>query len=76
MERDGKRIDHPQPAGLSRRCATAALKVLFSEIDAPGVRRAPAKWHPEIDTGLHTLMTVTMAAMLSPDVEVRRHPVP
>ncbi len=48
-----------------------ALKVLFPEIDALYGVPAPAKWHPEIDTGLHTLMTVTMAAMLSPDVEVR-----
>ncbi|MCV5803011.1 multifunctional CCA tRNA nucleotidyl transferase/2'3'-cyclic phosphodiesterase/2'nucleotidase/phosphatase, partial [Escherichia coli] len=44
-----------------------ALKVLFPEIDALYGVPAPAKWHPEIDTGLHTLMTVTMAAMLSPD---------
>lgn len=48
-----------------------ALKVLFPEIDALYGVPAPAKWHPEIDTGLHTLMTVTMAAMLSPDVDVR-----
>ncbi|STI15735.1 multifunctional Cca protein [includes: tRNA nucleotidyltransferase; 2'-nucleotidase; 2',3'-cyclic phosphodiesterase; phosphatase] [Escherichia coli] len=32
---------------------------------------APAKWHPEIDTGIHTLMTLSMAAMLSPQVDVR-----
>lgn len=38
-----------------------ALKVLFPEIDALYGVPAPAKWHPEIDTGLHTLMTVTMA---------------
>ncbi|MCY3172499.1 multifunctional CCA tRNA nucleotidyl transferase/2'3'-cyclic phosphodiesterase/2'nucleotidase/phosphatase, partial [Acinetobacter baumannii] len=48
-----------------------ALKVLFPEIDALYGVPAPAKWHPEIDTGLHTLMTVTMSAMLSPDVDVR-----
>ncbi|WP_373641481.1 multifunctional CCA addition/repair protein [Klebsiella quasipneumoniae subsp. similipneumoniae] len=48
-----------------------ALKMLFPEIDALYGVPAPAKWHPEIDTGLHTLMTVTMAAMLSPDVDVR-----
>lgn len=73
MERDGKRINYSQPAGLfSRRCATVRpLKVLFPEIDALYGVPAPAKWHPEIDTGLHTLMTVTMAAMLSPDVDVR-----
>ncbi len=45
--------------------------MLFPEIDALYGVPAPAKWHPEIDTGLHTLMTVTMAAMLSPDVDVR-----
>ena len=48
-----------------------ALKVLFPEIDALYGVPAPAKWHPEIDTGIHTLMTLTMAAMLSPDIDVR-----
>jgi tRNA nucleotidyltransferase (CCA-adding enzyme) len=72
VERDGKRPYHPQPAGLFpdlRDCR--ALKVLFPEVDALYGVPAPAKWHPEIDTGLHTLMTVTMAAMLSPEVDVR-----
>jgi len=48
-----------------------ALKVLFPEIDVLFGVPAPAKWHPEIDTGIHTLMTVSMAAMLSPDIDVR-----
>nr|WP_202626023.1 multifunctional CCA addition/repair protein [Kosakonia sp. MH5] len=48
-----------------------ALKVLFPEVDALFGVPAPAKWHPEIDTGVHTLMTLTMAAMLSPEVDVR-----
>lgn len=48
-----------------------ALKVLFPEVDALFGVPAPAKWHPEIDTGIHTLMTVSMAAMLSPNVDVR-----
>ncbi|TNL13015.1 multifunctional CCA addition/repair protein [Kosakonia cowanii] len=48
-----------------------ALKELFPEIDALFGVPAPAKWHPEIDTGIHTLMTVSMAAMLSPEVDVR-----
>ncbi|MFU0850650.1 multifunctional CCA addition/repair protein [Kluyvera cryocrescens] len=48
-----------------------ALKVLFPEIDALYGVPAPAKWHPEIDTGVHTLMALTMAAMLSPDIDVR-----
>ncbi|KAA0646420.1 fused tRNA nucleotidyltransferase/2',3'-cyclic phosphodiesterase/2' nucleotidase/phosphatase Cca, partial [Escherichia coli] len=48
-----------------------ALRVLFPEIDALFDVPAPAKWHPEIDTGIHTLMTLSMAAMLSPQVDVR-----
>ena len=48
-----------------------ALAVLFPEIDALFGVPAPAKWHPEIDTGVHTLMTLSMAAMLSPEVDVR-----
>lgn len=48
-----------------------ALKVLFPEIDALFGVPAPEKWHPEIDTGIHTLMTVSMAAMLSPAIDVR-----
>ncbi len=48
-----------------------ALKVLFPEVDALFGVPAPEKWHPEIDTGVHTLMTLSMAAMLSPQVDVR-----
>ena len=48
-----------------------ALKVLFPEIDALYGVPAPAKWHPEIDTGVHTLMTLSMAAMLTPAIDVR-----
>jgi len=48
-----------------------ALAVVFPEIDALFGVPQPAKWHPEIDCGLHTLMVLEQAAMLSPDVEVR-----
>lgn len=48
-----------------------ALKVLFPEVDALFGVPAPMKWHPEIDTGVHTLMTVSMAALLSSDTAVR-----
>ncbi|WP_113626722.1 multifunctional CCA addition/repair protein [Pectobacterium peruviense] len=48
-----------------------ALAVLFPEIDNLYGVPAPAKWHPEIDTGIHTMMTVAMAARLSPDIDVR-----
>jgi len=48
-----------------------ALKVLFPEVDALFGVPAPEKWHPEIDTGIHTLMTLKMAAELSPEVDIR-----
>lgn len=48
-----------------------ALHILFPEIDILFGIPAPPKWHPEIDTGIHTLMTLSMAAMLSPALDVR-----
>lgn len=48
-----------------------ALAVLFPEVDALFGVPAPEKWHPEIDTGVHTLMTLSIAAQLSPEVDVR-----
>lgn len=48
-----------------------ALAVLFPEIDNLFGVPAPAKWHPEIDSGVHTLMTLAIAARLSPDIDVR-----
>ncbi|WP_314143712.1 multifunctional CCA addition/repair protein [Buttiauxella noackiae] len=52
-----------------RKCG--ALKVLFPEIDALFGVPAPEKWHPEIDTGIHVLMTLAIAAQLSTDIDVR-----
>lgn len=48
-----------------------ALQILFPELDNLYGVPAPVKWHPEIDTGVHTLMTLTMAAALSERVDVR-----
>jgi tRNA nucleotidyltransferase (CCA-adding enzyme) len=48
-----------------------ALKVLFPELDALYGIPAPIKWHPEIDTGVHALMTLTMSAVLSDELDVR-----
>ncbi|NIG62825.1 MAG: multifunctional CCA addition/repair protein [Serratia symbiotica] len=48
-----------------------ALAVLFPEIDALFDVQAPDKWHLEIDTGVHTMMTLAIAAQLSQAVEVR-----
>nr|VUD23135.1 tRNA nucleotidyltransferase [Salmonella sp. NCTC 7297] len=72
MERDGKCAYHRNPQvyfQVLRDCG--ALCVLFPEINALFGVPAPAKWHPEIDTGVHTLMTLSMAAMLSPQLDVR-----
>jgi len=48
-----------------------ALAILFPEIDALFGIPAPAKWHPEIDTGIHTLMVVEQAAKLSDAIAFR-----
>ena len=48
-----------------------ALKVVFPEIDALFGVPQPAKWHPEIDTGVHTLMALQIAARLTESVAVR-----
>ncbi len=48
-----------------------ALAALFPEIDQLFGVPAPAKWHPEIDTGIHTLMTVSVVAQLTADIAVR-----
>ncbi|MPY23376.1 multifunctional CCA addition/repair protein [Shewanella psychropiezotolerans] len=48
-----------------------ALKILFPEIHALFGVPQPAKWHPEIDTGIHTLMVLEQAAKLTKDNSVR-----
>ncbi len=51
--------------------ACGALRVVFPEIDALFGVPQPAKWHPEVDTGVHTMMVLDVAEELSSDVEVR-----
>jgi tRNA nucleotidyltransferase (CCA-adding enzyme) len=48
-----------------------ALKPIYPEIDALFGVPQPPEWHPEIDTGLHTLMVLDQAALLSADTKVR-----
>lgn len=48
-----------------------ALKVVLPEIDALFGVPQPEKWHPEIDTGIHTLMVAKQAALLSESLPVR-----
>lgn len=48
-----------------------ALAVVFPDIDCLFGIPAPKRWHPEIDTGIHTLMVLEQAALLSPDIGIR-----
>lgn len=62
--------DHPDVyISVLRECG--ALAVWFPEVDHLfGVPQRP-EYHPEIDTGIHTLMSMTIAARLSPAAHVR-----
>ncbi len=44
-----------------------ALAILFPEIDQLFGVPNPPKWHPEIDTGVHTLMVLAQAVQLNTD---------
>ncbi len=46
--------------------ACGALAEIFPEIDTLFGVPQPEKWHPEIDTGVHTFMVLDMAARLTP----------
>ncbi len=50
---------------------TGALKALFPEIDALFGVPQPEKHHPEIDTGLHTMLTLERAGELTSDTIAR-----
>jgi tRNA nucleotidyltransferase (CCA-adding enzyme) len=48
-----------------------ALARLLPEVDRLWGVPQPAKWHPEVDTGVHVMLVVDMAARLSSDLSVR-----
>ncbi len=48
-----------------------ALARILPEVDRLWGVPQPANWHPEIDTGVHTMMVVDCAARLSPEPETR-----
>jgi tRNA nucleotidyltransferase (CCA-adding enzyme) len=54
---------------ILRECG--ALKVVYPEINALWGVPQPEKWHPEIDTGVHTMMVLDQATLLSADLKVR-----
>ena len=51
--------------------ACNALQILYPEIDCLFGVPQPEKYHPEIDTGLHTVMVLNQAARISDDPQVR-----
>lgn len=51
--------------------ACGALAVWFPELDKLWGVPNPANWHPEIDTGVHTMMVLTQAVKLSDKLTVR-----
>jgi tRNA nucleotidyltransferase (CCA-adding enzyme) len=51
--------------------AANALARVFPEVDALYGVPQPERWHPEIDTGVHTMMALRVAARLSPSEAVR-----
>ena len=58
--------------GFSRCCASAGhWKRLFPELERLYGVPQPEKHHPEIDTGVHTMMVLDAAAKLTPDARVR-----
>ena len=48
-----------------------ALAIVLPELDNLFGVPQPAQWHPEIDTGIHTLMVAHQAAILSASLSVR-----
>jgi len=51
--------------------ACGALEVLLPEVAALSGVPQPERWHPEIDSGVHTLQVLEVAASLTPDTTVR-----
>jgi tRNA nucleotidyltransferase (CCA-adding enzyme) len=67
-----KALASPAPARffeILRGCG--ALRVLFPELDRLFGVPQPPRYHPEIDTGVHTLMVLEQATRLSASPEVR-----
>ncbi len=50
---------------------TGALNALFPELDILWGIPNPAKWHPEVDTGLHTMMVLEQACLISDELAIR-----
>lgn len=67
-----KSLQEKNPANfIATLRACGALRVILPEIDRLFGVPNPARYHPEIDTGIHSLMAVEAAAKLSDDSVVR-----
>jgi tRNA nucleotidyltransferase (CCA-adding enzyme) len=62
--------DHPEIYFENLR-ACKALAVWFPELNVLWGIPNPPKWHPEIDTGIHTMMVLQQAVKLSDKLTVR-----
>ncbi|MGN2672200.1 multifunctional CCA addition/repair protein [Aliivibrio fischeri] len=62
--------EHPE-IFLSTLKECGALAIVLPELNALFGVPQPEKWHPEIDTGIHTLMVAQQAALLSQDLPTR-----
>jgi len=62
--------DHPEIFFETLR-ACGALKVLFPELETLWGIPNPAQWHPEICSGIHTMLVLQQSVKLSTKVEVR-----
>ncbi len=50
---------------------SGALRVIFPEVAALYGVPQPAQWHPEIDTGVHVMMALRLAAQLDTPIATR-----
>ena len=48
-----------------------ALAQVFPEIEALYGVPNPVQWHPEVDSGIHTMMVLKQSALLNPDPKIR-----
>jgi tRNA nucleotidyltransferase (CCA-adding enzyme) len=67
-----KALEEPSAATffrVLRECG--ALERVYPEIDALFGVPQPPRWHPEIDTGIHTLMVLDQAAAMTTEARVR-----
>ncbi|WP_111976755.1 multifunctional CCA addition/repair protein [Algibacillus agarilyticus] len=67
-----KALQTPNPrAYFEALKACNALAIIYPEIDKLWGIPNPAEWHPEIDTGEHTMLVLQQACLYSDDIAIR-----